>query len=188
MVTRAGGACARRRRAHLSHLARAAAARGARRGQRSCVEPRPHTLRLGPRSLRAPPRRRCVAQRAGRRARRRARRRRAVEAPPDGAAGRAASGAAPRERRAQPRVPDEPAQRRPAARRAQPGPLGNPKLTFDQFVIGDCNRLAHAAALTVARDAGAGLQPAVHLRPPGRRQDAPAAARSRPCCSPTAPA
>jgi chromosomal replication initiator protein len=29
-------------------------------------------------------------------------------------------------------------------------PLSNPKLTFDQFVIGDCNRLAHAAALTVA--------------------------------------
>ncbi len=26
----------------------------------------------------------------------------------------------------------------------------NPKLTFEQFVIGDCNRLAHAAALTVA--------------------------------------
>jgi chromosomal replication initiator protein len=30
------------------------------------------------------------------------------------------------------------------------GPLGNPKLNFDQFVIGDSNRLAHAAALTVA--------------------------------------
>jgi len=30
------------------------------------------------------------------------------------------------------------------------GPLGNPKLSFDQFVIGDSNRLAHAAALTVA--------------------------------------
>jgi chromosomal replication initiator protein len=30
------------------------------------------------------------------------------------------------------------------------GPLGNPKLTFDHFVIGDSNRLAHAAALTVA--------------------------------------
>jgi chromosomal replication initiator protein len=30
------------------------------------------------------------------------------------------------------------------------GPLGNPKLTFEQFVIGDCNRLAHAAALAVA--------------------------------------
>src|SRR5262245_21701309 len=28
------------------------------------------------------------------------------------------------------------------------GPGGNPKLTFDQFVIGDSNRLAHAAALT----------------------------------------
>ena len=30
------------------------------------------------------------------------------------------------------------------------GPLGNPKLTFEQFVIGDSNRLAHAAALAVA--------------------------------------
>jgi chromosomal replication initiator protein len=30
------------------------------------------------------------------------------------------------------------------------GPLGNPKLSFEQFVIGDSNRLAHAAALTVA--------------------------------------
>jgi chromosomal replication initiator protein len=33
---------------------------------------------------------------------------------------------------------------------ARDGPLGNPKLSFDQFVIGDSNRLAHAAALTVA--------------------------------------
>lgn len=29
-------------------------------------------------------------------------------------------------------------------------PILNPRLTFDQFVIGDANRLAHAAALTVA--------------------------------------
>jgi chromosomal replication initiator protein len=40
--------------------------------------------------------------------------------------------------------------REPAAPESRPGPLGNPKLTFEQFVIGDCNRLAHAAALTVA--------------------------------------
>jgi chromosomal replication initiator protein len=33
-------------------------------------------------------------------------------------------------------------------------PLPNPKLTFDQFVIGDSNRLAHAAALTVAEMPG----------------------------------
>src|SRR5487761_1939614 len=32
----------------------------------------------------------------------------------------------------------------PARRIAQADPLGNPKLTFDQFVIGDSNRLAHA--------------------------------------------
>ena len=55
-----------------------------------------------------------------------------------------------------------------------PGPLGNPKLTFEQFVIGDSNRLAHAAALTVAEMPGPGLQPALHLRPARRRQDPPA--------------
>ncbi len=34
--------------------------------------------------------------------------------------------------------------------RKEPGPMFNPKYTFDSFVIGSCNRLAYAAALGVA--------------------------------------
>ncbi len=54
----------------------------------------------------------------------------------------------------------------PAAR-AQSGPLRNPKLTFDQFVIGDCNQLAHAAALTVAELPGQAYNPLFICGPPG---------------------
>jgi len=46
-------------------------------------------------------------------------------------------------------------------------PLGNPKLTFDQFVIGDCNRLAHAAALTVAEMPAHAYNPLFIYGPPG---------------------
>ena len=73
------------------------------------------------------------------------------------------------------------AARRPArafrrARRATfTGDAFNPRLTFDQFVIGDANRLAHAAALAVAEMPGPGLQPALHLRAARARQDAPPA-------------
>ena len=42
-------------------------------------------------------------------------------------------------------------------------------------MIGDANRLAHAAALAVAEMPGLGLQPAVHLRAARARQDPPAA-------------
>jgi chromosomal replication initiator protein len=45
--------------------------------------------------------------------------------------------------------------------------LGNPKLTFDQFVIGDCNRLAHAAALTVAELPAQAYNPLFICGPPG---------------------
>ena len=47
------------------------------------------------------------------------------------------------------------------------GPLGNPKLSFDQFVIGDSNRLAHAAALTVAELPAQAYNPLFICGPPG---------------------
>ena len=55
----------------------------------------------------------------------------------------------------------------PVAPLSDPGPLGNPKLTFDQFVIGDCNRLAHAAALTVAEMPAQAYNPLFICGPPG---------------------
>ncbi len=55
----------------------------------------------------------------------------------------------------------------PAAAVPQADPLGNPKLTFDQFVIGDCNRLAHAAALTVAEMPSQAYNPLFICGPPG---------------------
>jgi chromosomal replication initiator protein len=53
----------------------------------------------------------------------------------------------------------------PPAARADP--LNNPKLTFEQFVIGDCNRLAHAAALTVAEMPAQAYNPLFICGPPG---------------------
>jgi chromosomal replication initiator protein len=44
---------------------------------------------------------------------------------------------------------------------------GNPKLTFDQFVIGDPNRLAHAAALTVSELPAQAYNPLFICGPPG---------------------
>jgi chromosomal replication initiator protein len=46
-------------------------------------------------------------------------------------------------------------------------PEANPKLTFDQFVIGDSNRLAHAAALTVGELPSQAYNPLFICGPPG---------------------
>jgi chromosomal replication initiator protein len=46
-------------------------------------------------------------------------------------------------------------------------PSANPKLTFDQFVIGDSNRLAHAAALTVGEMPSQAYNPLFICGPPG---------------------
>ncbi len=56
---------------------------------------------------------------------------------------------------------------RHASSSSQAEPLGNPKLTFDQFVIGDSNRLAHAAALTVAEMPAQAYNPLFICGPPG---------------------
>jgi chromosomal replication initiator protein len=50
--------------------------------------------------------------------------------------------------------------------RQDPDPL-NPKLTFEQFVIGDTNRFAHAAALAVAELPGQAYNPLFLYGPPG---------------------
>ena len=59
-----------------------------------------------------------------------------------------------------------------AAERSTPAreadPEFHPKLTFDQFVIGDSNRFAHAAALAVAEMPGQAYNPLFLYGPPGQ--------------------
>ena len=63
--------------------------------------------------------------------------------------------------------------------RAAPGRRCNARYTFDSFVVGQSNRLAHAASLAVVDHPGQRLQPAVPVRRRRPGQDAPAA-RHRP--------
>lgn len=55
----------------------------------------------------------------------------------------------------------------PPAPEVAPGMEANPRYTFDQFVIGDSNRLAHAACLSVAELPGLAYNPLYICGPPG---------------------
>ena len=67
-----------------------------------------------------------------------------------------------------PRSPGEAPGASPPPTQAVPEHHGiNPSLTFEQFVIGDANRFAHAAALAVAENPGNAYNPLFVVGPPG---------------------
>jgi chromosomal replication initiator protein len=68
-----------------------------------------------------------------------------------------AAGAVPRETRARAAQPEHTSE----------GDGINPRLTFESFVIGDTNRFAHAAALSVAESPAQGYNPLFIYGPPG---------------------
>jgi chromosomal replication initiator protein len=78
-----------------------------------------------------------------------------------------ASGPVSGPRRRAPRPAAAPRAHSRSAALGPAGPLANPKLTFEQFVIGDCNRLAHAASLAVAEMPAQAYNPLFICGPPG---------------------